>query len=304
MPGLAAMASADMVSESLARRRLGVGIAPAGKRQYRLAIRAPNVAVANSAAVERFAQLAKGEIDVRVTGPVRKQALNLQAGNRPTVLGCSVGHRKVTAGTLGGFVKRRNGGKEVHILSNNHVLANENSAALGDMILQPGHLDGGRVRDRIATLVRFRRLLRSKANDVDCAIAEIDEEVDCNLRRLPGIGVLGGVRRAAVDEGLTVAKVGRTTGTTHGRVTAFEMDVEVEYDLGNLRFVNQIEIEGAGRRAFSDGGDSGSLIVDSDNRAMAQLFAGTDEGGSNGKGLTYATPIRTVLDTLQVDLLY
>lgn len=71
-----------------------------------------------------------------------------------------------------------------------------------------------------------------------------------------------------------------------------------------LRFENQIEIEGEGRKAFSAGGDSGSLIVDSGCLAVAQLFAGTDEGGSNGKGLTYATAIETVLDTLELDLLY
>ena len=44
-----------------------------------------------------------------------------------------------------------------------------------------------------------------------------------------------------------MSKVGRTTGKTLGRVTAFELDnVVVGYDIGNLRFDNQIEIEGAG----------------------------------------------------------
>jgi hypothetical protein len=91
---------------------------------------------------------------------------------------------------------------------------------------------------------------------------------------------------------------------TRGRVTAFELDnVVVGYDLGNLRFDNQIEIEGAGDEAFSAGGDSGSLIVVADSReAIALLFAGGDVGGSNGKGLTYANPLRTVLDKLKIDL--
>jgi hypothetical protein len=81
-------------------------------------------------------------------------------------------------------------------------------------------------------------------------------------------------------------------------------DVVVDYDLGNVRFDDQIEIEGTGSGPFSDGGDSGSLIVDSRRFALAQLFAGTDSGGRNGMGLTYATPIQTVLDSLKVDLLY
>ena len=69
-----------------------------------------------------------------------------------------------------------------------------------------------------------------------------------------------------------------------------------------LRFDNQIEIEGAGNKAFSDSGDSGSLIVDAQQRAVGLLFAGGDVGGSNGKGLTYANPIGAVLDKLKVDL--
>lgn len=71
----------------------------------------------------------------------------------------------------------------------------------------------------------------------------------------------------------------------------------------HLRFDDQIEIEGAGSKSFSDGGDSGSLIFDRQLGAVALLFAGGDEGGSNDMGLTYGNPIRAVLDALKVDLL-
>jgi hypothetical protein len=72
--------------------------------------------------------------------------------------------------------------------------------------------------------------------------------------------------------------------------------------LGNLRFDQQIEIESAGDGSFSDGGDSGSLIVDDDFGAVGLLFAGSEAGGENGLGLTFANPIGTVLDALKVDL--
>jgi hypothetical protein len=36
--------------------------------------------------------------------------------------------------------------------------------------------------------------------------------------------------------------------------------------------------------------------------AIALLFAGTDFGGANDRGLTYAAPLRAVLDALKVDL--
>jgi hypothetical protein len=52
-----------------------------------------------------------------------------------------------------------------------------------------------------------------------------------------------------------VGKVGRTTSTTRGKVTAFELDnVYVNYDIGTLQFNNQVEIEGDGDDPFSQGG--------------------------------------------------
>ena len=77
----------------------------------------------------------------------------------------------------------------------------------------------------------------------------------------------------------------------------------VGYDQGNLRFDGQIEIEGASTEPFSQGGDSGSLIFTSLGReAVALLFAGGDQGGSNGKGLTFANPIAAVFAQLKVTL--
>ena len=65
-----------------------------------------------------------------------------QKMTRPLRIGASIGHFKITAGTLGAFVRSRDDGS-VLILSNNHVLANENKAKKGDHILQPGDFDGG-----------------------------------------------------------------------------------------------------------------------------------------------------------------
>jgi hypothetical protein len=119
------------------------------------------------------------------------------------------------------------------------------------------------------------------------------------------LGKLAGLGSEFLDVGAEVAKVGRTTGLTRGKITAFEMDnVVVEFDKGSLRrFDRQIEIEGDGVKAFSLGGDSGSLIVEAGTRlAIALLFAGTDLGGANDQGLTYAAPLRATLDALKVDL--
>jgi hypothetical protein len=155
----------------------------------------------------------------------------------------------------------------------------------------------------VAKLTRFVRLDPAKTNFVDCAIAKANASIQTDVLKLRGIGTLAGLRSGDLEVGDVVHKVGRTTGVRHGRVTAFELDgVAVEYDIGIVSFDNQIEIEGAGTRSFSDAGDSGSLIVDAQMRAAALLFAGGDHGGSNGKGLTYANPIAAVLEALKVKL--
>jgi hypothetical protein len=138
---------------------------------------------------------------------------------------------------------------------------------------------------------------------VDAAVASIADGIDFDHRTLTGIGKLAGLGDALLADGDHVSKIGRTTGASKGRVSAFEMDnVIVGYGIGFLRFDGQVEIEGADTGPFCQGGDSGSLIVDASRRAVALLFAGSDQGGSNGQGLTYAHPIRTVLDALKVDL--
>ncbi|MBI5094180.1 MAG: hypothetical protein HZB26_17285 [Candidatus Hydrogenedentes bacterium] len=287
-----------------APRTLVLGVSTRNGKDFALAVRVQHRAMEDSPEVELIKKKAKGEIDLRYIGAVRKRATPwYQKQQRPLLIGCSVGHYKITAGTLGAFVTPRGGG-DVAILSNNHVLANENDAKKGDAVLQQAKDDGGKkATDTVATLDTFVKLKYSGTNFVDCATATLKNGIAANHTKLTGLGKLKGVSSVMVDEGQRVAKVGRTTGLTHGRVTAFEMDnVVIEYDAGNGRFDNQIEIEGDGHTGFCDGGDSGSLIVGSDLRAVALLFADSDQGGANGKGLTYANPIRTVLDTLKVDL--
>jgi hypothetical protein len=176
---------------------------------------------------------------------------------------------------------------------------------LGVSILQPGPYDGGQnPGDKIGSLTQFIPLNFTGVNTVDCAVATLDGGITFDSKNLDLVGQFSGVRTPPVDIGDTVAKVGRTTGVTHGTVTAIELDnVTVGYDNGNATFDGQIEIEGTGTLPFSRGGDSGSLIVDQDNLALALLFAGGETGGTNGQGLTYANPIAAVLQALSITLI-
>jgi hypothetical protein len=241
-------------------------------------------------------------VDVRVIGPVRALSspapAELQRRVRPLRPGLSVAHPSVTAGTLGGFVRTTAG---LSILSNNHVLAASDAAELGDLVLQPGPADGGTPADRVATLTAFQRFRAGLPNLVDAAVAVLDPGISAEPGDLPGGPLTGAVPASLdVDPDEAVEKVGRTTGHTRGRITAVEVDaVAVQYDGVVHRFDDQIEVQGRSG-VFSAGGDSGSVIWRSRDRApTALLFAGSATGGASGGGVTFANPLATVLALLQ-----
>jgi len=290
---------------------VALGLAPVGRDQVHLAIRLIEQADAD-VVLAGLDDAAREEVDVRVIGPVRPlhspaagwSPADLQRRVRPLRPGLSISHPDVTAGTLGGFV-RRPGADQLLVLSNNHVLANSDAASLGDPALQPGVADGGTAADRIGTLAGFVPLTDEPGNLVDAAVAALDAGVEADPTAYPGGALLGTV--AAVDDvdpDEEVEKLGRTTGHTRGRITAVEVDgVGVQYDDGVHTFDDQVEIEGL-TGAFSAGGDSGSVIWRSRDRApVGLLFAGSTEGGSAGGGVTFANPLATVLRSLGVDWL-
>jgi hypothetical protein len=310
-PEMAGFAGTTMPAQPLAAvattpPSLALGVTRKGKREYALAVRVQRRGMETGPHIDAIRKQAKGEVDVRYIGRVVKRAGPpwYRRRTRPLKPGLSIGHFRVTAGTLGAFVRDRKSGATM-LLSNNHVLANENRARRGDPILQPGAFDGGtRDADRVGRLARSVKLRKDVPNLLDAAVAHLDEGIKFNARTLTGLGRLAGLGDEFLDEGAAVSKLGRTTGATGGKVLTFELDyLIVHFDLGYLQFDGQVEIEGAGADPFSLGGDSGALVVDDARKAVALLFAGSDQGGSNGQGFTYATPIRKVLDALAVDLI-
>lgn len=292
--------------------RVALGVSPA-KRGYRLAIRQQQSGPLINALTEEIVQRAKGEADVRFIGRVTKFAsvtspAYYQAARRPLRIGSSISDVQTgftSAGTLGCFVVGRQSPHYLGLLTNNHVAANENGNASGAPIVQQGTLDGGKkATSLIGELRVFIKLKTTGANELDAAVADLYDDVAYDATSIGNLGKFKGLGEVtSLPNNAKVYKVGRTTGQTEGRITAFDIDnVQVEYDLGVLRFDNQIEIEGAGTKAFSDAGDSGSLIVDETLHGIGLLFAGGDDGGSNNKGLTYANPLGSVLDTLKIDL--
>jgi hypothetical protein len=296
-----ARAEAADPSTSLA---VGVAVRPGG--DLGLAVRARDVSEPLEELVARWADRLGEQIDVRVTGPIRKfQRV------RPLVPGASTSLETGGTGTIGGFVGPGGEPAEVGVLSNNHVLADENRAEIGAAVIQPGAADGGSAPgDTVAELASFVPIDPAGVNLVDAAVATIVDDVEWSMEPFDQYGGLVGVIElggADPTDFPTVAKFGRTTEHTAGTVTAIELDlVRVEYDVGLVRFDDQIEVEGVDG-AFSAPGDSGSLVVTADEsgaEAVGLLFAGSEIGGSQGQGLTYLNPIVTVLAALSTRLVF
>lgn len=292
---------------------VGISVLPGGPGgpRYGLAVRysGNRGEVLADSARELAARTAGDEVDIREIGLVSALTAptepgtwspeTLQRRTRPLRPGLSVAQRDVTAGTLGGFVTVE-GSDGLYVLSNNHVLANSDQAALEDPVLQPGPHDGGTAGDRVGRLARAVPLEAGGGNAVDAALALLEDDASEVDLEYP-VGRLTGWTDP--DDEIAVEKVGRTTGWTKGRVSAIELDdVAVQYPVGVVSFDGQIEVEGdAG--AFSAGGDSGSLVYRPDTRqAVGLLFAGSERGGANGAGLTFCNPIGLVLTALGATL--
>jgi hypothetical protein len=212
---------------------------------------------------------------------------------RPVPIGVSTGHPSITAGTIGARVTD---GTDVFALSNNHVYAASNAAGIGDDVIQPGTFDGGASpADDIGTLADFEPIVFSLAanNVMDAAIASTTTALLGNATPSDGYGTpLSTPMPPAVNQ--DVMKYGRTTRQTNGKVNGINATVNVNYGApGVARFVGQIVITPG---SFSEGGDSGSLIVvrgkgrnKTDNgKPVGLLFAGSTFS-------TIANPIGPVL---------
>jgi len=259
-------------------------------------------------------------IEVGDINPLNERTSRL----RPAPGGVSLGHFKITAGTLGCVVRDRKTDARL-ILSNNHVLANRNDAQPGDPILQPGPVDGGQIdRDTIAQLERFQpinyntapptcslaksyadlgnilarltgsrhkiqvlRILPSAINRVDAAVAR---PLDDNDLLDEGLGIGPVSEETSPELGMEVCKSGRTTGYTTGLINVMDATVVVNYGPERpATFEDQIITT-----PMSNGGDSGSLLVAKDtSKAVGLLFAGSNHA-------TIHNPIKIVLSALNI----
>lgn len=238
--------------------------------------------------------------DVEEIGLVQPLAtrFNPRTRLRPARPGCSTGFQQDDpfdrmAGTFGALVEDDFGR---YILSNNHVLADQNRLPFGTAIFEPGLFDGGDPdQDQIAVLDGYVPLDLMGPNYVDCAIARllVPEFARADILQ---IGTPTGWATASL--GTVVEKFGRTTAYTKGHVASINTDVKVPYDIGSVLFQDQVAIKSLDNRPFSEPGDSGALILEIDTGvAVGLLFAGSP-------AISFANHIEDALAAFDIDLVF
>lgn len=258
-----------------------------------------------SVVVESFGIQAAGDlpISVHVSGVIDAQTHRFYI--RPAPGGVSVAHYRVTAGTISCLSVGRNAPRNsrLMVLSNNHVLANQNNAVFGDCICQPGPYDGGSCPSyQIAIVERFIPIVfGGGTNYVDCATGWCwPDRVRRELVYLSG----GAVQFFRISGqpvypqlGWNVGKSGRTTQLTVGRIVALNWSGWIGYgSSGSAWFAGQFVVQGYSGD-FSGPGDSGSSVWtwDSTRYPVGLLFAG-------GGGYTICNPMPWVVSALDINL--
>ena len=187
---------------------------------------------------------------------------------RPAPGGVSIGHYKVTAGTLT-CKTIDNASGEVRGLGNNHVVAlnwgTEKIGVKGDPELQPGPYDGGTVsNDTLGTLQDWIPVELNKDNLIDAGTFYSDQ-LDNKIEEV-------GIPEPSMEPyvGQKVLGSGRSSGLNFSTCIDVDATINVE-GFGVCKFVHQCIY----KPALLLPGDSGKWIGDVDTlRSVSLGFAG------------------------------
>ena len=216
--------------------------------------------------------------------------------HRPVTGGLQISNGKGHVGTLGCFAQLVTDDTMV-LLSNEHVLYSDGAVA-GEKIGQP-NLDNkcccccAYVDGIIGTILSPA----INNSNVDCAIATVNTGVatDFILNNSMTTTELHINGTDTVVVGDLVRKIGRTSGLTNGTVNSINGSTSSK--TGQI-FIRPVASETYtesknSKKAFSDGGDSGSVIIDEANNVIGLLWGGDPD--SHTVDETYACHINDVL---------
>jgi hypothetical protein len=299
----------------LARRAVGVGIGPtvAGSRKHVVHVYVDRLdgVVANKAPIGMLGNIKIHAVEAGRFFSFQPEPPKAAPGStiglgfkdpdkRPNI-------NPAVAGTLGAFVKVAGKVREedkYYVLGSNHVMTVNGRVPTGTGLVfrPPGEFIDKDPTEYIFAKTAVHVPLRlihpdpdkwdnvDKPNNVDCALAEVDEE---QYRRR----VDAGFREVEIDpsaplipeRGMEVRRVDDGGLSMIGRIIDIDAGVRLDYSFGTYYFDHQIIIEAVPNDrndpedpankpfAFARPGDSGALIVDEKTKKAVALVVGGSE---------------------------
>ena len=212
------------------------------------------------------------------------------------------------AGTLGAIVTLADG--TMCGLTNNHVTGGCNHTQVGMHVMAPAPFDADPNHPAPLAIGRHHSFVPLASGDprqvqmqeLDVALFEIHEAN--KISSMQGDGYYDTPTNVlAPMGGMSVKKVGRTTGLTHGQIVGFfptPLGIPYQGDrfTSTVYFQNAWVIQSSNGDPFSLAGDSGSLVVTEDGlSAVGLIFAGATNGS-----VSYMIPVQSALATLGATL--
>lgn len=279
---------------------LSVGYSAVGKKDYRAEVRIQDPDVRTVLLAQEIVHRANGQARVGRYRDLEAHAGKPAAGTAFPI-GSSVGHRKCQPGTLGLYLRSDEG---IGVVSNSHVMAWCGRAKLNDPIMAPHPDDSTQARE-IGRLRRFSSLIHDDVIDLDLAFAVLDDGVPHGNNVVPpglpdaGKSIKVGAPLPVEAIGLGVTKIGRSTRSTSGTLAAFNVGAKLSYKgLGEVKLTGMLEIQWpSSKKAFSAGGDSGSVVYRPDTMEAIGLVVGGGVREVDGKpeGVTIVCPLTAAM---------
>lgn len=173
------------------------------------------------------------------------------------------------------------------IVTNNHV-----APTIGDLVGQPG----APCDSWCCKCCEVGKVVDTRSDPlVDVSIATLSAGMRFCHEILERGVIRGWVTAASLTPGQKLFKRGRTTRLTEGRFSIATATVPIT---GRPTGVNQIRITAAvAGNPFALGGDSGSIVVDEQNRVVGLLYASTIPAGTP----SFANRIEEVRSAMKID---
>ncbi len=202
-------------------------------------------------------------------------------------------------GTLGAIV-RDNLTEKPMFLTNHHVTkvmisqTEERSGKIGDIFDQPNLVGNDGKPFPNASIGKLSRFAINPT--VDGAVIEYQSNRPFS-EEIKDIGKIAGVAKATL--GMKVRKRGRTTELTYGIIDGIDATTAIQGT--EIMFQHQMVIvpDTSKNTVFSNAGDSGSVVINEQNKVVGLLFAGVPAVGGTPQ-MTWANHIDNVLTQLNV----